>query len=806
MTNITRFNKTTLALAVLACLNHQSVFAQESTPTEQTQIRALEIIEVTAQKRVQNLQDVPASLTTIDGNKLADTGITQMEEMSEYVPNFTVTKSGQGFNIYMRGLGSGPNQGFEQTVGTYVDGIYRGRAVLMRNSFFDVDMVEVLRGPQGTLFGMNTTAGALNITTRNATDEFEATFRGYFVPEYNKQDVEFSVSGGLTDDFRARLALKYENDEGYLENVITGNDEPARENIAARLTLDWDITDKLNANLKIQHDTDEVNGRNFVVTVEPYLREAGTPKTNALLASLVEYDLDFKTANTTPALGEKQFEQSSATHLTLNVSYELGDHTLSSVTGWQSYDLDGSKDQDSTPRTLIYSPAYNENYEQFSQEIRLTSPGGEKLDYIVGAYFQTSDLDYSETSSVFPLAIKGERDFKTNSDLWAVFTQLDYKVTDKFITSLGLRYSVEDKEGRRTMTIIDPNTGQRIQESALVRPPALIPALNALGLPGLPGNVYALMLGDKFPYLDPLLLGTPTQNMPNSLYKTIDEHDLSGSRNEKSFTPSLTLSYQLSDDTLLYAKSAKGFKSGGFDARSNLGGNFEFEEEEVISYELGTKLTLDEGAAELNIAIFQMKFDDLQTSVFDGQVGFNVENAGQATTSGVEVDARWLVSDEITLIGGLGLLDFEWDEFKGGKCFTSNVLVSENVDETGVSCDLTGETNALVPDVTANLGIEHATMIFDNFELITNLDINFRSEFYTSTDLNPFTVQDAYSKINLRIALAYEETWTVALVGKNLTDEITKNFSFDLPFTKGGYVNMVEPGRNIGVQFSYNFY
>lgn len=801
-----RFKQTAISMALIASFNQQTSYAEESNSVEQKSSTALEVIEVTAQKRVQSLQDVPASITTIDGNKLADAGISQMEEMSEYVPNFTVTKSGQGYNIYMRGLGSGPNQGFEQTVGTYVDGIYRGRAVLMRSAFLDVDMVEVLRGPQGTLLGMNTTAGALNITSKNATDEFEATIKGYYVPEFNKQDLEFALSGGLSNDLRARIAVKYESDDGFIENVITGDDEPARENIAARITFDWDITDKFNANLKIQHDSDEVKGRNVVNTVEPYILEAGTPKTEALLASLKEYHLDFKTANTLPVLGEKQFEESTSNHVTLNISYELGDHTLNSVTGWQSYDLDGAKDQDSTPRTLIYSPEFNENHEQFSQEFRLTSPGGETLDYIVGAYFQTSDLEYSEVSTVYPLGMRGERDFKSSSDLWAIFSQFDYKVTSDFTASFGLRYTEEEKNGQRDMVIIDPLTGNRIKESALVKPPSLMAALGNFGLSGLPGNVYALMLGDMFPYLDPLLLGSPTQNIPNAIYATIDEHSLTGDRTEKSLTPSLTLSYQLNDDTLFYIKGAQGFKSGGFDARSNLGGNFEFEEEEVVSYELGSKLTLDEGAAELNIAIFQMKFDDLQTSVFDGQVGFNVENAGKATTSGIELDGRWAVTDEITLVGGLGLLDFEWDDFKGAKCFSSNVLVSDNVDETGTSCDLTGETNALVPEVTANIGIEHATIIFDEYELITNLDVNYRTEFYTSTDLNPFTMQDAYAKVNLSIALMYEDTWQVALVGKNLTDEVTRNFSFDLPFTKGGYANMVEPGRSVGVQFSYNFY
>lgn len=800
------FNKSVIALSLFALFHQQVSMAEAIDNDAKESINALEVIEVTSQKRVQSLQDVPASITTVNGDKLANNGITQMEEMSDYVPNFTVSKSGQGYNIYMRGLGSGPNQGFEQTVGTYVDGIYRGRAVLMRSSFLDVDMVEVLRGPQGTLFGMNTTAGALNITSRNATQEFEASVKGYYVPEFNKQDLEFTVSGGLTDDLSARIAMKYESDDGYVENVVTGNDEPQRDNIAARLTLDWNISDKLNANLKIQHDTDEVKGRNLIVTVEPYLKEAGTPQTEALLASLIEYDFDYKSANTTPALGEKQFEESAANHVTLNFSYELSDHTINSVTGWQDYDLDGVKDQDSTARTLIYSPEFNENYQQFSQEFRLTSPGNETFDYIIGAYFQRSDLEYSEVSSVYPLALRGEREFETSSTLWAIFGQFDYQLTDQLTASLGVRYTEEEKDGQRNMLVIDPKTGQRVQESALVNPPALAGALAAFGLPGLPGNAYSLMLGDKFPYLDPLLLGSPTQNIPNSIYGTIDEHSLKDSRKEKSLTPSLTLSYQLNEDTLLYVKGAQGFKSGGFDARSNLGGNFEFEEEEVISMEFGGKLTLDDGAAELNFAVFQMKFNDLQTSVFDGQVGFNVKNAGEATTSGIELDGRWAVLDEITLVGGIGLLDFEWDDFKGAKCFTSNVLVSDNVDETGKSCDLTGETNALVPDVTANIGIEHATFIFDEYELITNIDINYRSDFYTSTDLNPFTEQEAFTKVNMRIALMYEEEWEVALVGKNITDETTRNFSFDLPFTKGGYANMIEPGRSFGVQFRYNFY
>lgn len=798
-------NKLNLPKLSIVASALMTAFSGQGIAQTQTDTKALEVIQVTSQKRVQSLQDVPASITTLDGDKLTDIGLTQMEEMSDYVPNFTVSKSGQGYNIYMRGLGSGPNQGFEQTVGTYVDGIYRGRAVLMRSSFLDLSMVEVLRGPQGTLFGMNTTAGALNLTSKNATEEFEGYVKAYYVPEFNKTDIEGAVSGGLTDDLRARFAFKAESDDGYIENVVTGKNEQARDSLAARVTFDWDLTQNLNANLKIQHDTDENQGRNLIVTTEPYLQTANTPQTNGLLAGLKEYQFDHKTANTNPAAGEKQFEESTSDHITLNIDYAMGEHTFNSVTGYQKYQLNGAKDQDSSARTLLYSPAFDESYKQLSQEFRFTSPGGETLDYILGAYFQSSKLSYDETSNAYPLGFYGTREYGVESDLWALFAQLDYKLTEKLNVSLGLRYTEETKDGRKKMSVYDLKTNAPLSQSALVKPPALAGALDAFGLPGLPGAAYQAMLGTQFPFLDPLLLGTNTQNIANSVYGTIEAHDLSQTRDEESLTPSLTFNYTLDNGAMVYAKGAKGFKSGGFDARSNLQGNFQFEEESVISYELGSKLTLDEGAAEVNVAIFHMSFDDLQTSIYDGQIGFNVKNAGQATTMGLEIDSRWAATDDITVTSSFGWLDFNWDEFQGAKCFSSHAVVSPNLSSDGASCDLTGETNSLVPEFSANIGMMHQTEVGDGLLLTSNLDVNYKSEFYTSADLNPFTKQDGYAKLNLRVALSNDETWEVALVAKNLTDELTRNFSFDLPLTKGAYANMVEPGRTIGLQFSYDF-
>ncbi|MCF1428357.1 MAG: TonB-dependent receptor [Shewanella sp.] len=790
-------NPTLLACLVSLSLSPLTVMAEEA----EQQGKTLEVIEVTAQKRVESLQDVPVSITAVNGDMLVENNIAQMEEMAAYVPNFTVTKSGQGYNIYMRGLGSGANQGFEQTVGTYVDGIYRGRGVLMRSAFLDLEMVEVLRGPQSILFGMNTTAGALNLTTKNPTDIFEAGLATSYFTEGDKVDFEGFISGPLTDTLNARLVTRYENDQGYIYNAATDDTIPARESLATRLTLDWNPTDSFNANLKLQHDSDTIKGRPLVVVAEPALVEANSP----LLAQLGYYTLGHETARTNPALGEKEREDASIDYVTLDMSWDLGNHSLDAVTGWQSYELNGSKDQDSTARVLMYSPQFEEAYDQFSQEVRLTSDLGGDLEYIVGAYYQSSELTYTENSAVYPLAVRGLRDYASDSDLWAVFAQLDYQLTDKLSATLGLRYTDEHKEGRKRMDLVDPVTGTPIAQMPLVKPAALASTLDAFGLPGLPGPAYVAMLGPNLPYLDPLLFGTPTQNVANSLVGTIEQHDIAAERDDSHVTPSVTVSYDLGD-SMLYASVATGVKAGGFDARSNLAGNFEFEAEEVISYEIGSKMTLAGGAAELNLAAFVMQFDDLQTSVFDGSLGFVVENAGEATTQGIELDGRWLLTDELTLSGSVGWTDFNWDSFKGAKCFTSTALVPDNIEANGKTCDLTGETNALVPEFSTSMRLDYVTYIFGDWEWRTTLDVNYQTEVYTSTDLNPLTKQDAFAKVNARTAIISDSGWELALVGKNLTDEIISSFAFDTPLTPGVYSQMVDPGRSIGVQARYYFY
>jgi len=769
-------SKLALALSVALTLpTHAQEATEKSTDVEDNQ---LEVIMVTAQKRVQNVKEVPISMTAIGQEKLAEANINNSEELSSYIANFSVSESGQGFNVIMRGLGSGPNQGFEQTVGTFVDGVYRGRGHLMRSAFLDLERVEVLRGPQSALFGKNTTAGALNLTNAKPTEDFEAYINTTYDFSFNTATVETAMSNAISDNVQARVALKYVDGGAFLENTVTNNDEVEHQTLLGRLSLAWQPTDDVNVLFTAQHDKDELTGfSTSQVFVEPAIASSGAP----VLSVIKDYVIDDKTHKTNPALGEVEQGSFDADHLTLNIEYDMGHSTLTSITGWQSYQLNGTNDGDVSPIPLIYRPLNDEKFDQLSQELRITSAFDGDFNYIAGVYYQTTSLEFDEEQLVYPLAIIGERDFNVDSDTAAVFGQFDYSFSDRWQATLGLRYSSEEKDGYRKLLAVDPSTRTPIAQMPVVKAPAI-----AKNFPnGLPGPIYSAVV-------------LAAQN--------IYDHEISGSKTENSFTPSINIKYKM-NDAMIYGSIATGTKAGGFDARSNNPDDFNFEDEKVISYELGTKFTLDDGLADINIALFNMVFEDLQTSIYDGSTGFFVKNGGKATSMGLELDGRWAFADNWLISGSLGLLDFEWDEFTGAKCFSSVTLIPDNIEEGGESCDNSGKTNAFSPKVSGSVNLEYYTELSDSIELKTSVDIIHKSEYYTNADLNPFTQQDAFTKLNARISLlSTTGSWQVALLAKNITDETTVNYSSDMALIGAGFYNVkVDPGRSVSLQLSYNF-
>ena len=225
----------------------------------------LEEIIVTAQQRAESLQEVPVSVAAVTAEKMSDAGVVDLQGLSEYVPNFTINETGISTTITIRGISSGINPGFEQSVGMYNDGVFYGRGQLARIPMIDMERVEVMRGPQGILFGKNSIAGAVSQITAKPTDEFEGSITALYEPDHGEEDLRLVLSGPLAENFSGRLALLTRDLDGYVKNAFNGQDEQQESEDVIRASLRWDINEDVTANLKVSRSTFDVIGRNLEV-------------------------------------------------------------------------------------------------------------------------------------------------------------------------------------------------------------------------------------------------------------------------------------------------------------------------------------------------------------------------------------------------------------------------------------------------------------------------------------------------------------------------------------------------------------
>ncbi len=746
-----------------------------------------------------------------------------------------MNQTGISSTVTIRGISSGVNQAFEQSVGMYVDGVHYGRGQLSRLPMFDMARVEVLRGPQPILFGKNSIAGAISMITEKPSEEFEGSIAALYEPDHGEQDYRLVVNGGLTDNLFGRASIMYREMDGWIENVsINNEDEKQEEETVVRLALRWEASDNIRADFKYEYAEYNTDGRNVELT-NSILREdlegtgmgvdyltalnAGVAQYNGLVASnpdvfglAIPFAGEDGTINgkrssggggAVPGFGD--ISRNEVDNFLFNLDWGIGDHTLTWVSSYLTYETDEQCDCDYVGVPIIDGTLLAEDYEQFSQEIRLTSPGGETIDWIAGAYYQTSELDVNDkinlpedglvravaagiNPALIPLATgtSTRRTFSQDTDVYSAFAQATWNISDVWRLTFGARYTYEDKDGSRRQAhfgadgtdFADTNTG-----------------LNALF-----GNF------------------------------AIEAAEIADSRDEDAFTPLVTVQWDVNDDVMAYATYVTGFKSGGFDNRSNahpdpdvvapgtspdLVGVFEYEDEEAESFEIGFKSTLLDGAAELNGAIFYTEYTDLQTSVFDGTLGFNVENAGEATTRGMELDGRWLVAEWFTLTGAVGYLDFEFDEFPVAQCwFGQAALEPGNVTNASLGqCDAAGQTKEFTPEWTSSLTGDFNWPLGDNLELVASLDIQYTDDYLWNPTLDPRTEQDAYTNYNARIGIsAMDGTWDVAIVGRNLSDEEVVSFGGNAPLagalTEGtgmAYYAFTNRPRSFALQARYRF-
>jgi iron complex outermembrane recepter protein len=770
----------------------------------------LEEVIVTAQKRTQSLQDVPISVATMSGERMDDVGITSLQELTQYMPNVTVNAGSGTPNLFIRGIGSGTNQGFEQSVGMYIDGVYAGRGPLAAvPNTMDLERVEVLKGPQGILFGKNTVAGAINITTAKPTNEFEGMVEAMYEIEHGAQQYNMVLSGPLTDSLSGRLAVRHDAPgDGWWENVATGDEGPEFDNWYARGSLRWEASDNLEINAKYEYGDFQAENTQTVVYQSDFV---GQENFAGAVPIPVVSDRD-------KGAGDVATRKSTDTDVfALTVDWDLAFATFTSISAYSAYELLSTGDTDLTAAPSLYRTRW-EDYEQYSQELRLVSPGGETIDWIAGAYYQRNELDISRRIEAIDFLQSGPLStaalyapepgvpsiFDQEGESWAAFAQGTWNATDALRLTLGLRYNEETKD-------LDKST-------------------NSEGLQVRAGSNPNLLV-----YSDPA-----------NLYSIADlrQHSFTGlSRDEDKVTYSGNIQWDVGENTMLYASVSTGFKGGGFDESYSSEGYeirlvnpftnaptgetvpgkdssiLEYDDEEVIAYELGAKMSLLEGAAELNFALFRMEYDNLQTSSLVGDV-FRVGNAGESISQGVELDGRIVLADGLTIGGAMAYLDAYYEDFTGATCTTPQSMNPANnpgcLTEDGSNIveprqrggqDLTDETLVFAPEWSASLFAQYIVPLGSSMELVNSLDINYSDEFFSALDLDPNTKHDAATIINARIALTgNDDTWSLALIGKNLTDEKTYIWRDDLPVTNSNsYYAVPERPRSIAVQARYRF-
>ncbi len=762
---------------------------------------ALEEIVVTAQKREQSLQDVPISISVVSGEVIREAGIDNIEDLQAYVPNLQMSETGISTQLYVRGIGTGNNQGFEQSVGQYIDGIYYGRQQLIRAPFFDMDRIEVLRGPQGTLFGKNTIAGALNMTTAKPTEECE----GYVSiegGEFGILDGRFAYSGALNNDgsLRGRIAGRYFETDGYIENDFRDRDETQREESALRLSLEHDVTDQFSYGAKIEVNHFDSVGRAIeVIQDDPAI--APFPLAGFTFDEIFALVLSDQDAIGDVALdgirsaNAREDSQNELINATFEGRYDLASgNTLEFTTGYVEYEIEERCDCDFIAGD-IFSTLGLEEYDQFSQEIRLVSPGGENFDWLAGVFYQTSTLDYADSivipaTSILPavnpaLAAIGNtsasRTYDANSDLFAIFAQGTWSFTDSLRVTVGARYSNEDKDAARIINVIDNATGQ-----IPANPTA---AATAAAVYNAAFNVQTEQL---------LLLGAPTG------------HNLNGDLSEDSFTPSISFEWDVGDNTLLYGSVSTGFKSGGFDARANNIGSFEFAEEEATAFEVGFKSTLLNGNLEFNGAAYFTDYDDLQIAQFDGTLGFNVGNAASTEVSGVEFDGRWLISDAFTLNYALGYLDHSYEDYQNGNCYNRQVPDGVIGAQGNQLCDYTGQDAQYTPEITGSLALNYEQELgFNGLRFKALAAYNYTDEQNVHVDIDPLFKIDSVGLVDISVALETDK-WSLAVLGQNVTDEDYVTYVGNTPlsgssFGTNTFYGFVAPPQTVTFRGEYRF-
>lgn len=812
------------ALMLAGVLAPASV-AQAQAPQQVAPPAASDEVVVTAQRRAQSILDVPVAVSAYDGEQLQQAQVQNLQDLQQIAPSLTVNFSNGSStsSFILRGIGtSGTDVGLEQSVGVFIDGVYRGRPGAALVDLTEIERVEVLRGPQGALFGRNTSAGVISIITREPDFDFTSNVEltggsdGIFIARAR-------VSGPLIEDTLAvSLSGGFNRRDGFTRDIISGEDfdNVSRWNLRGQAL--WDITP--NASLRVIADYTEENGE--CCTAPAVFRGPSGPAVGAVggvlfpgvpgVAPSIPGPIEFAGTALDPftrtvAINVAPDNSFKDYGVSAELNWDFGGTTLTLTGAWREFFNEQIFDADFTSAEL-FTNGVGRDITEWSGEVRLASNGDKRIDWIVGASLFDQEIDAeilstlgADTFNYFNLLSQGGLaaarpalsllnpaitpatlfapttfqlgSFDQEGSSWSVFGHADFELTDRLSIGGDIRYLQDDKSADFSHQTNDPFS------QTVLRPPLPAPVIGALR-------------------------GFQT-------FETFQPYSTSIS--DDAILGSASVVYQVREALNLYWRFARGYKAGGINLNFDAGGQIPgfpgldnalgqgvnpeqalFDPETITAYELGLKGSFFKGRLRTSLALFLQNLQNYQVNTFDGEIGqFTLRNAAEVRSRGVELEYTYRPTERFTLSGALIFLDAEYLSFPDGP----QVAVPSGLPPGTASPvqNLTGQPPIFSPDWTASGSATYALPLAAKTQLLFNANYRYRSGYFTALDNDPISFQDSNVFVDANVTLEIDGgRYALQMWVKNIGDVGVTNIVFDTPFQNGSYNAFLEPPRTFG--------
>ena len=790
------------ASSLLAC-SAAGVAAAQDTPV---QSQTLEDIVVTARRTQESLLDVPVAVSALSAQTLERAHITDMSQIAQLTQQLVVVPAvNGGASMSIRGIGSTyQDAGVEQSVGIVIDNVSISRGRVSQSAQFDLQQVEILKGPQALFFGKNSPAGVLSIRSADPTREMSGMVRAGYEFEAEEKFVEGFISGPINDDLLFRVAVKYSDLNGWIKNTTragpnlaypafpilgpSSGDTPSTRNFAGRLTLKWAPTDDFSGTFK--YFFNRINGSGDEGNIEVFC--VGPAAANGRLSTLSfltgQYVYDPTTdcnfdrrrqGGQVPEAWQANYPQAAKKDgrtwhrvtvqmAALNLDKQLGDLALTSVTGFYTVKQTNFGQYSATSFANVGAFSTGEDTEAWTQEFRAVSSFEGPLNFTAGAFFEKLDRDQPGIGSVGwagPDPANGNSTYSLQQ-LWrahsrtsSAFAQMRWAIVDNLELSGGVRYSHEKKWVE----------GQNFYLNVLGRAIGLAPV----------GQVVRRKVSFS------------------------------------NWSPEVTLSYKPTEDYLIYAAYKTGYKSGGMSTPSTISrihandpSLLQFEPERSKGFEAGVKGELLNRSLRFDLTVYRYNFTNLQLTTFiPNPPSFFIKNAGAARTTGVEGSIAWRATPELTLDASASYNRAKYTDFEGAQC---HILIRGTAACPNGFYDRTGQPLPRAPKWSFRAGFNYEVDVGSDLKFGFNGDANYQSSFQASETGLPAAVIGQKWRLNAGARIgAADDKWEVALIGRNLTDEyfpmIVGEHTFGNPAIPGEVTGFSLRPREIVLQGTLRF-